>query len=111
MLRVHRRCKRDSQVPLLGHCGGPPRRRQILYTCYLQDTRKILIAYAWLKNYRSILKCAFCAFQTTKLTNLRYGYEMMLTAAGRCRRRAVVGRAGGGRGGAGTSSQLPARGK
>ena len=37
----------------------------VFYTCYLRDPRKFLIAYAWLKNYRSILKCAVCAFQTT----------------------------------------------
>ena len=36
-----------------------------LFLSYLRDTRKFLLAYAWLKNYRSILKCAVCAFQTT----------------------------------------------
>ena len=35
------------------------------YLYYLWNTRNFLIAYAWLKNYRSILKCAVCAFQTT----------------------------------------------
>ena len=37
----------------------------VFYTCYLRDPRKFLIAYAWLKKYRSILECAVCAFQTT----------------------------------------------
>ena len=37
-----------------------------LFLSHLRDSRKFLIAYAWLKNYRSILECAVCAFQTTK---------------------------------------------